>query len=110
MQYFEGLSESKLKLDETDSILVYIRLRWYCTVGEKGIFSPARELLILNNAIRGCVYIVRRDHAVLAIDKTDASAVTYYIICDRVLGWKNEMYFVNRFFFDRSDEFNISIE
>lgn len=82
-QYFEIVSEIKLRLDKIDSILGCICFRWHRTAVEKGIFSPAPEFEFEPiDAIRGCVDIVQRGTAILVIDKSDAKAVTDHSVCD----------------------------
>lgn len=82
------LSDSKLKTDQSGEIPNCIWLRWQRKRREEGKFSDAPEIgLILFDAIRRRINIVKKSISVALVDNNDLRAQKYHEIRNVTLEW-----------------------
>lgn len=108
VQYFKILCDRRMKMDAIDIILNCVCLRWLRTAGEKGHLAPAREFgLVSVNSIREVVQIVRKNSSVGLVNQDDSRAKKHFQNCQGVTGLENDPFYVNRFYVQRSEEFEV---
>lgn len=106
VQYFEDLSEGRLKVDKFDKILGCLRLRWHRASGEQENVSAGKEYgLVSIGAIRGTINLVTRNTMLCVLDKAKPRAFSKSSMCDGVDGWEKLSFYVDRFTNNKTNSF-----
>lgn len=98
LQFYEVLGEEKLSVDEMDSTLKCIRLRWHRTQGNN-IYSSGKEFgLVPVECIKGKVHVVRADFAMPIIGNHVRKKKEVESLRDGEDGWASHIFYLNRFY------------
>lgn len=104
--YVEILTESEMKLDKINTIRGCVRLRRHLTAAvHRKLSGPPDFCFVPVKTVRRTVHTDRRSIAVSLLKKTDPKAARQYEVNEGTDGLENELYYVNRFFVDRSENY-----
>lgn len=106
VNYFEILVVKELKMDNIDKKLEYVWLKWHRTPGVQQICRLERNTALFRfRKLVGLSTFFLRNKLHSVIDKSKACAACRFQFKDRVNGWKNQSFHVNRLSNRNLDEF-----
>lgn len=84
-------------------------MRWQRTTGEIGHLSCAREfVLLVVEGIRGVARTVWKNPSISLVKGNDIRSTRNHDVCGGVTECENELFHINRFFSDESEDFEVA--